>query len=137
MKATRKFLTTSVGFFNNGRMLFARKLMTDPAEFFGIVCLTSHQGTPRTNAGGFCMGRRGAVRAVATVHPVKPRKPQESFLFGLSCRGGEGVRVAWEAVYSSTRNFLTFVNTTAIAYGQIIARSLKILVLRNSSRVYK
>ena len=36
-----------------------------------------------------------------------------------------------------TRNFLTFVNTTAIAYGQKIARSLKILVLCNSSRVYK
>ena len=38
---------------------------------------------------------------------------------------------------SRTRNFLTFVNTTAIAYGQKIARSLKILVLCNSSRVYK
>ena len=37
----------------------------------------------------------------------------------------------------STRNFLTFVNTTAIAYGQKIARSLMILVLCNSSRVYK
>ena len=36
-----------------------------------------------------------------------------------------------------TRNFLTFINTTAIAYGQIIARSLKILVLCNSGRVYK
>jgi len=39
--------------------------------------------------------------------------------------------------YRSTRNFLTFVNTTAIAYGQKIARSLKILVLCNNSRVYK
>ena len=38
---------------------------------------------------------------------------------------------------ASTRNFLTFVNTTAIAYGQKIAQSLKILVLCNSSRVYK
>ena len=35
-----------------------------------------------------------------------------------------------------TRNFLTFVNTTAIAYWQKIARSLMILVLCNSSRVY-
>jgi len=37
----------------------------------------------------------------------------------------------------STRNFLTFVKTTAIAYGQKIGRSLKILVLCNSSRFYK
>ena len=42
-----------------------------------------------------------------------------------------------DAVACGTRNFLTFVNTTAIAYGQKIARSLKILVLCNSSRVYK
>ena len=39
--------------------------------------------------------------------------------------------------YEHTRNFLTFVNTTAIAYGQKIARSLKNSVLCNSSRVYK
>ena len=41
------------------------------------------------------------------------------------------------APVTTTRNFLTFVNTTAIAYGQKIAQSLKILVLCNSSRVYK
>jgi len=38
---------------------------------------------------------------------------------------------------SSTRNFLTFVNTTAIAYGQKNDQSLRILVACNSSRVYK
>ena len=38
---------------------------------------------------------------------------------------------------TGTRNFLTFVNTTTIAYGQKIARSLRILVFCNSSRVYK
>jgi len=37
----------------------------------------------------------------------------------------------------STRNFLTFVNTTAIAYGQKVDQSLRILVACNSSRVYK
>ena len=37
----------------------------------------------------------------------------------------------------NTRNFFTFVNTTAIAEGQKIARSLMISVLCNSSRVYK
>ena len=36
-----------------------------------------------------------------------------------------------------TRNFLTFVNTTAIAYGQKMGQSLRILVVCNSSRVYK
>jgi len=36
-----------------------------------------------------------------------------------------------------TRNFLTFVNTTAIAYGQKNDQSLRILVACNSSRVYK
>ncbi|KAG0130218.1 hypothetical protein HOY82DRAFT_383988 [Tuber indicum] len=40
-------------------------------------------------------------------------------------------------LYSSTRNFLTFVNTTAIAYGQKICRSLRILVVCNSSCVHK
>ena len=39
--------------------------------------------------------------------------------------------------YSSTPNCLTFVKTTAIAYGQKMGRSLKILVLCNSSRFYK
>jgi len=38
---------------------------------------------------------------------------------------------------AGTRNFLTFVNTTAIAYGQKIDQSLRILVACNSSRVYK
>ncbi|RPB04031.1 hypothetical protein L873DRAFT_45850 [Choiromyces venosus 120613-1] len=38
---------------------------------------------------------------------------------------------------ASTRNFLTFVNTTAIAYGQKIGRSLKILMVCNSSCVHK
>ena len=36
-----------------------------------------------------------------------------------------------------TGNCLTFVKTTAIAYGQIISRSFKILVLCNSSFFYK
>jgi len=36
-----------------------------------------------------------------------------------------------------TRNFLTFVNTTAIAYGQKIDKSLRILVSCNSSCVHK
>jgi len=39
------------------------------------------------------------------------------------------------AVEYCTRNFLTFENTAAIAYGQEIARSLNILVACNSSRV--
>jgi len=38
---------------------------------------------------------------------------------------------------SLSRNFLTFVNTTAIGYGQKIARSLNILVACNGRRVYK
>jgi len=38
---------------------------------------------------------------------------------------------------SLTRNFLTFVNTTTIAYGQKNDQSLRILVACNSSRVYK
>jgi len=42
-------------------------------------------------------------------------------------------RVALE----TTRNFLTFVNTTAIAYGQGISRSRRFLPICNSSRVYK
>jgi len=36
-----------------------------------------------------------------------------------------------------TRNFLTFANTAAIAYGREIARSLNILVACNNSRVCK
>jgi len=36
-----------------------------------------------------------------------------------------------------TRNVLTFVSTTAIAYGQKIGRSLLILVVCNSSCVHK
>jgi len=36
-----------------------------------------------------------------------------------------------------TRNFLTFVNATAIAYGRKIDQSLRILVACNSSRFYK
>jgi len=36
-----------------------------------------------------------------------------------------------------TRNFLTFVNTTAIAYGQKISRSRGFLPIYNSGRVYK
>jgi len=36
-----------------------------------------------------------------------------------------------------TRNFLTFVNATAIAYGRKIDQGLKILVACNSSRFYK
>jgi len=36
-----------------------------------------------------------------------------------------------------TRNFLTFANTTAIAYGRKVARSLKIFAVCNSSRVCK
>ena len=39
--------------------------------------------------------------------------------------------------FHNTRNFLTFVNTTAIAYGQKIDQSLRILVACNSSRVYR
>ncbi|RPA89339.1 hypothetical protein L873DRAFT_1822990 [Choiromyces venosus 120613-1] len=37
----------------------------------------------------------------------------------------------------TTRNFLTFVNTTAIAYGQKTGRSPKISVVRNSSCAHK
>jgi len=40
-------------------------------------------------------------------------------------------------VNTCTRNFLTFVNATAIAYGRKIDQSLKILVACNSSRFYK
>jgi len=36
-----------------------------------------------------------------------------------------------------TRNFLTFANTTAIAYGRKVARSLKIFAVCNSGRVCK
>ena len=36
-----------------------------------------------------------------------------------------------------TRNFLTFANTTAIAYGRKAARSLKIFAVCNSGRVCK
>jgi len=46
------------------------------------------------------------------------------------------VELVWPVQYF-TRNFLTFVNTTAIAYGQKIARSSNILVACNSGRVYK
>ena len=35
------------------------------------------------------------------------------------------------------RNFLTFVNTTAIAYRQKVGQSLSLLVVCNGSRVYK
>ena len=34
------------------------------------------------------MRKLAAVSAVATAHPIKPRKPLENFLFGLSCPGG-------------------------------------------------
>ena len=40
-------------------------------------------------------------------------------------------------VLSCTRNFLTFVKTTAIAYGQKMSQSLKILVACDSGRFYK
>jgi len=45
----------------------------------------------------------------------------------------------WDYVWcwNTTPNCLTFVKTTAIAYGQKMGRSLKILVLCNSSRFYK
>jgi len=39
--------------------------------------------------------------------------------------------------YHTTHNFLTFLNTTAIAYRQKIDKSLRILVSCNSSRIYK
>ena len=39
--------------------------------------------------------------------------------------------------YNATPNFLTFVKTTAIAYGQKIDQSLRIFVVCNSSRFYK
>ena len=38
---------------------------------------------------------------------------------------------------TGTRNFLTFVNTTAIAYERGVVRSRKILVVSNNSRIYK
>jgi len=43
----------------------------------------------------------------------------------------------WGPDYTSTRNSLTFVNTTAIAYGQKIGQIIMILVVCNSSCVYK
>jgi len=46
-------------------------------------------------------------------------------------------RVLVLVTYSSTRNFLTFVNTTAIAYGQKPAAPADFLPICNSSRVYK
>ncbi|RPB03716.1 hypothetical protein L873DRAFT_94056 [Choiromyces venosus 120613-1] len=45
--------------------------------------------------GGFCMRKRAVTSAIATVHLSKPLG---SFLFGFSCPGEGGVRVAWEAV---------------------------------------
>ena len=38
--------------------------------------------------GGFCMRKQAAVSAVATVHPIKPRKPLENFVIGFSGPGG-------------------------------------------------
>jgi len=39
------------------------------------------------------------VSAVATAHPIKPRKSLKTFLSGFSCAGEGGVRVARKAVY--------------------------------------
>ena len=44
---------------------------------------------------------------------------------------------SWQEAFGCTPGFLTFVGAAAVACGQKIGRSLKILVLCNSSRFYK
>jgi len=62
-----------------------------------------------------------------TAHQITEVSPENSFSISI--------HLANAIVY--TRKRMTFVNTTAIAYGQRIGRSLMILVVCNSSCVHK
>ena len=70
--------------------------------------LPSHLDTPpppgQMLSGGFCIRKRAAVIAVATIDPIKSRKPLET-LFGFGCLGGG---VSGRLGRHSTRSPLVF-----------------------------
>jgi len=63
--------------------------------------------------------------------------PENRNLPSLNVTSISAITIEPTVYESCTPNYLTFVKTTAVAYGQKIDRSLRVLVVCNTSRFYK